>query len=175
MVKLTISTHNRWAIIWTILASELISFIILIFVLMLNLVWTQGVTIKGETVGLGKDGLSMASAPHLQQAVKATVDCTALHLKQRSHSLLCKWKHKTFFYHYDTSIFLFLSSLSFYSLIDDGSFSATAKTVSSFKIFSQNSWSEQRDQLTDYAAEGLDFLLDHLSPISTRLVLQCSW
>ena len=73
-------------------------------------------------------------------------------------------------YHYDTFIFLFLSTLSFYSLIDEESTSATAKAVKSFKIFSHDSWPEQQDQLTDYGAEELDFLLDHFSPVLTRLV-----
>ncbi|KAK7157043.1 hypothetical protein R3I94_006946 [Phoxinus phoxinus] len=48
----------------------------------------QGITIKGEVAGLGKEGLSMASTPKLQQAVRATSDCTLLHLKQSFSSLL---------------------------------------------------------------------------------------
>ncbi|XP_049923984.1 zinc finger protein 862-like [Epinephelus moara] len=46
--------------------------------------------------------------------------------------------------------------------------SATAKAVRSFKIFSHDSWPEQRDQLIDYGGEELDFLLDHFSIVLTR-------
>ncbi|KAL7375143.1 hypothetical protein ABVT39_012693 [Epinephelus coioides] len=46
--------------------------------------------------------------------------------------------------------------------------SATAKAVRSFKIFSHDSWPEQRDQLIDYCGEELDFLLDHFSTVLTR-------
>ncbi|XP_056267915.1 zinc finger protein 862-like isoform X2 [Pseudoliparis swirei] len=99
----------------------------------------QGVTIKGEVSGLGADGLSMESTPQLQRAVKATVECTVLHLKQR-----------------------------FSSLLDEGSSLATTRAVRSFKILNHDSWPEQRHLLTDYGAEELDFLLDHFSPILTR-------
>ncbi|KAL7381991.1 hypothetical protein ABVT39_014679 [Epinephelus coioides] len=44
----------------------------------------------------------------------------------------------------------------------------TAKAVRSFKIFSHDSWPEQRDQLIDYGGEELDFLLDHFSTVLTR-------
>ncbi|CAL8349584.1 unnamed protein product [Boreogadus saida] len=101
----------------------------------------QGITIKGEAAVLGKEGLSMASTPKLQQAVRATIDCTVLNLKQR-----------------------------FSSLLHEESTSATAKAVKSFKIFSHDSWPEQRDQMTDYGAEELDFLLDNFSSVLTRLV-----
>lgn len=105
---------------------------------MLNVVWTQGVTIKGEAAGLGKDGVSITSTPKLQEAVKATVERIVLHLKQRFSSLLGKWKHtmikknvcedKTS-YHYDTcnlslslnSVFLFIDRWRVHISISKGS------------------------------------------------------
>ncbi|ROI15239.1 Zinc finger protein 862 [Anabarilius grahami] len=106
----------------------------------------QGITIKGEAAGLGKEGLSMASTPKLQQAVRATIDCTLLHLKQR-----------------------------FSSLLYEESTSASAKAVKSFKIFSHDSWPAEQRELTDYGAEELDFLLDHFSSVLTRNYMDKSY
>lgn len=58
------------------------------------------------------------------------------------------------------------SSFSF--SINKESTSATTKAMRSFKFFRHDSWREQRDQLIDYGAEELDFLLDYFSTLLTR-------
>ncbi|KAK7877196.1 hypothetical protein WMY93_032098 [Mugilogobius chulae] len=99
----------------------------------------KGIIMKGEAAGLEEYGPLTNNTPKLYQAINATVSSTVQHLKER-----------------------------FSSLLVEEPTTATTKAVRAFRVFTHDSWPEQRSQLIEYGAEELDFLLDHFSAVLAR-------